>query len=214
MRALLAAELGLLSDDAVVPFDGRTLMQGPVSGDGQEDDLSSGEEDEEEPDLLSLGGGRRVVVALTPESVQAALALVFRGRERLLPKEIMTFPGRTTLRRYQERYQWKPRKPNYQHAARFAGSGPEFLGIYFHSVWHLFAELRIHRLCQVLFQDEIIFCAELDKVKRQLAPLVPPSPTGSSSAGAGAGAPPGPRVPPSPTASAQSPPKKRPRKTK
>ncbi len=111
MRALLVCERGLLSDDAVVPFNGRTLMQGPVAGDAQ-DALSSGDDNaEEEHDFGSLAVGH-AGIALTSESVKAVLELVFRGRGRLLPAEIMGFQSAKTLKRYMELYQWVPRKPN------------------------------------------------------------------------------------------------------
>ncbi len=170
MRALLAAELGLLSDDAVVPLNGRTLMQGPAAGEAQ-DDLSSGDENEDANDVLSLAVGH-VLIAMTAEIVKAALELVFRGRERLLPAEIMNFPSANTLKRYMTLYKWAPRKPNIQNPHLFAGSSPPFLDIYFRCVRRLFSELKIRRLSQIMFQDEIIFCAELDKVKRLLKVLV------------------------------------------
>ena len=174
MRGLLAAELGLLSDDALVPRGGRSLMQGPVGGDA--DGQLSGDENDEEDDpdeaAISALGARGAPLELTPESVRAALDSVFRGRERLLPYELMNFPSQHTLTRYMLLYRWAARKPNIQNPHRFTGSSPVFLNIYFDAVRYLFSELRIRMLCQLLFQDEIIFCAELDKAARRLKVLV------------------------------------------
>jgi hypothetical protein len=63
---------------------------GPAAGEA-DDDLSSGDENEDANDALSLA------VGLTPESVKAALELVFRRRERLLPAKIMICPSASTL---------------------------------------------------------------------------------------------------------------------
>ena len=140
--------------------------------DGNEDEEQGGDEPaEDERDLFGLAGAGEKLI-FTPQNLQAILGVVYRNLDCPMPPQIMNFPSRRTLLRYMEKYFWRRRKPDRQGPHRFSGSAPDFLELYIDALMRQYSELHIDNLWQVWCYDEILFCAELDKVSRNLKVLV------------------------------------------
>jgi hypothetical protein len=140
--------------------------------DGNEDEELGGDEPaEDERSLFKLAGAGEKLI-FTPQNLQAILGVVYRNLDCPMPPQIMNFPSRRTLLRYMAKYFWRRRKPDRQGPHRFAGSAPDFLEQYIGALTRQFSELHIDNPWQVWYYDEILFCAEFDKVQRNLKVLV------------------------------------------